>query len=104
MKTHHNVTINDSALVAAAKLSNRYITDRFLPDKAIDLIDEAAAELKMQIESEPNALSSIKREIQTLNVEKEALKMEEGKKNDERIVEIEKELADKNEEKQNLEG
>ncbi|MDD2895834.1 MAG: AAA family ATPase [Aliarcobacter sp.] len=104
LETHHNVTINDSALVAAAKLSNRYITDRFLPDKAIDLIDEAAAELKMQIESEPNALSSIKREIQTLNVEKEALKMEEGKKNDERIVQIEKELADKNEEKQNLEA
>lgn len=104
LETHHNVTINDSALVAAAKLSNRYITDRFLPDKAIDLIDEAAAELKMQIESEPNALSSIKREIQTLNVEKEALKMEEGKKNEERIIEIEKELADKNEEKQNLEA
>ncbi len=104
LETHHNVTINDSALVAAAKLSNRYITDRFLPDKAIDLIDEAAAELKMQIESEPNALSSIKREIQTLNVEKEALKMEEGKKNEERIVEIEKELANKNEEKQNLEA
>ena len=104
LETHHNVTINDSALVAAAKLSNRYITDRFLPDKAIDLIDEAAAELKMQIESEPNALSTIKREIQTLNVEKEALKMEEGKKNEERIVQIEKELADKNEEKQNLEA
>ncbi len=103
LETHHNVTINDSALVAAAKLSNRYITDRFLPDKAIDLIDEAAAELKMQIESEPNALSTIKREIQTLNVEKEALKMEEGKKNEDRIVEIEKELANKNEEKQNLE-
>lgn len=104
LETHHNVTINDSALVAAAKLSNRYITDRFLPDKAIDLIDEAAAELKMQIESEPNALSSIKREIQTLNVEKEALKMEEGKKNEERIIEIEKELANKNEEKQTLEA
>ena len=104
LETHHNVTINDSALVAAAKLSSRYITDRFLPDKAIDLIDEAAAELKMQIESEPNALSLIKREIQTLNVEKEALKMEEGKKNDERIIQIEKELADKNEEKQNLEA
>ncbi len=104
LETHHNVTINDSALVAAAKLSNRYITDRFLPDKAIDLIDEAAAELKMQIESEPNALSSIKREIQTLNVEKEALKMEEGKKNEDRIIEIEKELANKNEEKQNLEA
>ncbi|WP_418185277.1 ATP-dependent Clp protease ATP-binding subunit [Aliarcobacter vitoriensis] len=104
LETHHNVTINDSALVAAAKLSNRYITDRFLPDKAIDLIDEAAAELKMQIESEPTALSIIKREIQTLNVEKEALKMEKNKKNEERLVEIEKELANKNEEKQNLEA
>ncbi|BAK73978.1 MAG: ATP-dependent Clp protease ATP-binding subunit [Arcobacter sp.] len=104
LETHHNVTINDSALVAAAKLSNRYITDRFLPDKAIDLIDEAAAELKMQIESEPTALSHIKREIQTLNVEKEALKMEKNKKNEERIEQIEKELANKNEEKQSLEA
>lgn len=104
LETHHNVTINDSALVAAAKLSNRYITDRFLPDKAIDLIDEAAAELKMQIESEPTALSHIKREIQTLNVEKEALKMEKNKKNEERLIQIEKELANKNEEKQNLEA
>ncbi|WP_141047053.1 ATP-dependent Clp protease ATP-binding subunit [Aliarcobacter cryaerophilus] len=103
LETHHNVTINDSALVAAAKLSNRYITDRFLPDKAIDLIDEAAAELKMQIESEPTALSTIKREIQTLNVEKEALKMEKSQKNEDRIKEIEKELANKKEEKQNLE-
>ncbi|WP_066152503.1 ATP-dependent Clp protease ATP-binding subunit [Aliarcobacter cryaerophilus] len=104
LETHHNVTINDSALVAAAKLSNRYITDRFLPDKAIDLIDEAAAELKMQIESEPTALSTIKREIQTLNVEKEALKMEKSQKNEDRIKEIEKELANKKEEKQNLES
>ena len=104
LETHHNVTINDSALVAAAKLSNRYITDRFLPDKAIDLIDEAAAELKMQIESEPTALSNIKREIQTLQVEKEALKMEKSQKNEDRIKEIEKELANKNEEKQNLEA
>ncbi|MGJ0364136.1 AAA family ATPase [Aliarcobacter cryaerophilus] len=104
LETHHNVTINDSALVAAAKLSNRYITDRFLPDKAIDLIDEAAAELKMQIESEPTALSTIKREIQTLNVEKEALKMEKSQKNEDRIKEIEKELANKKEGKQNLEA
>lgn len=103
LETHHNVTINDSALVAAAKLSDRYITDRFLPDKAIDLIDEAAAELKMQIESEPYALSSIKREIQSLNVEKEALKMEKSKKNEQRIAEIEKQLANKNEEKITLE-
>ncbi len=104
LETHHNVTINDSALISAAKLSNRYITDRFLPDKAIDLIDEAAAELKMQIESEPIILSSLKREIQTINVEKEALKMEKKKKNDDRLKDIEKELANLNEEKQSLES
>lgn len=104
LETHHNVTINDSALVSAAKLSNRYITDRFLPDKAIDLIDEAAAELKMQIESEPTVLSTLKRQIQTINVEKEALKMEKSKKNEDRLKEIEKELANLNEEKQNLES
>ncbi len=104
LETHHNVTINDSALVAAAKLSDRYITDRFLPDKAIDLIDEAAAELKMQIESEPTPLSIIKRQISTLEVEKEALKMEKSDKNSSRIGEIEKELADKNEEKRKLEN
>ena len=103
LETHHNVTIKDSALVSAAKLSNRYITDRFLPDKAIDLIDEAAAELKMQIESEPIVLSTLKRSIETLNVEKEALKMEKSKKNEDRLKVIEKELADLNEEKQNLE-
>merc|ERR1711879_1123566 len=104
LETHHNVTINDSALIAAAKLSNRYIIDRFLPDKAIDLIDEAAAELKMQIESEPIVLSTLKREIQTTNVEKEALKMEKSKKNDQRLEEIEKELANLSEEKQTLEA
>ncbi len=94
LETHHNVIITDAALVAAAKLSDRYITDRFLPDKAIDLIDEAAAELKMQIESEPTDLSKSKREISTLQVEKEALKMEENNKNSSRLEEIEKELAD----------
>jgi len=94
LETHHNVNITDSALIAAAKLSDRYITDRFLPDKAIDLIDEAAAELKMQIESEPTDLAKSKREISTLQVEKEALKMEESDKNTARIEEIEKELAD----------
>ena len=94
LEAHHNVTITDAALVAAAKLSDRYITDRFLPDKAIDLIDEAAAELKMQIESEPTDLAKAKRELSTLQVEKEALKMEEGSKNDTRLEEIEKELAD----------
>ncbi len=103
LEAHHNVTILDSALVAAAKLSDRYITDRFLPDKAIDLIDEAAAELKMQIESEPMELSKAKREINALLVEKEALKMDKSKKNEDRLKEIEKELADKEETKRLLE-
>ncbi|ELK6814961.1 AAA family ATPase [Campylobacter jejuni] len=93
LEIHHNVTINDSALVAAAKLSKRYIADRFLPDKAIDLIDEAAAELKMQIESEPNSLRKVRKDIETLEVENEALKMENDEKNQKRLDEIAKELA-----------
>ncbi|MEJ2498660.1 MAG: AAA family ATPase [Sulfurovaceae bacterium] len=104
LETHHNVNITDSALVAAAKLSDRYITDRFLPDKAIDLIDEAAAELKMQIESEPSELAKTKRELSSLRVEKEALKMEESKKNSSRIEEIEKEIADLEEKRMSLES
>ncbi|NPA82368.1 MAG: AAA domain-containing protein [Epsilonproteobacteria bacterium] len=104
LEAHHNVQILDSALVAAAKLSARYITDRYLPDKAIDLIDEAAAQLKMQIESEPFELSKVKREIQNLLVEKEALLMEKNKKNEERLKEIEKEIADLEEKKRKLEA
>jgi ATP-dependent Clp protease ATP-binding subunit ClpB len=104
LEAHHNVTILDSALVAAAKLSARYITDRYLPDKAIDLIDEAAAELKMQIESEPTELARVKREISRLQVEKEALMMEDRKKNDTRLEEIEKELADLEEKRRKLEA
>ncbi|MDD5548766.1 MAG: AAA family ATPase [Sulfurovaceae bacterium] len=104
LEAHHNVTITDSALIAAAKLSDRYITDRFLPDKAIDLIDEAAAELKMQIESEPNELAKTKREITTLQVEKEALKMEEGDKNKKRLDEIEKEIANLEEKRVGLQN
>ena len=103
LEAHHHVTIMDSALVASAKLSSRYISDRFLPDKAIDLIDEAAAELKMQIESEPTELSRIKRLIGTLMVEKEALLMEKNKKNEERIGAIEKELSDAKEKRNALE-
>ena len=104
LETHHNVTITDSALVAAAKLSDRYIADRFLPDKAIDLIDEAAAELKMQIESEPNVLGAAKRKSSELHVEKEALKMEKTPANEKRLGEIEKELADVDEEVRALEA
>jgi len=104
LETHHNVSITDSALVAAAKLSERYIADRFLPDKAIDLIDEASAELKMQIESEPHVLSQVKRVISELQVEKEALKMEESASNTKRIGEVEKELADAQEKQRTLEA
>ncbi|TQR33034.1 ATP-dependent chaperone ClpB [Campylobacter sp. MIT 99-7217] len=93
LEIHHNVSITDSALVAAAKLSKRYIADRFLPDKAIDLIDEAAAELKMQIESEPSSLRKVRKEIESLEVENEALKMEKNDKNASRLEEIAKELA-----------
>lgn len=102
LEVHHNVNITDAALVAAAKLSNRYISGRFLPDKAIDLIDEAAAELKMQIESEPFELAKAKRDIITLQVEKEALKMENKDTNKERLTQIEKELANLNERKNAL--
>ena len=94
LELHHNVSITDSALVAAAKLSKRYISDRFLPDKAIDLIDEAAAELKMQIESEPSSLRKVRKDIETLEVENEALKMEKNEKNEQRMQEIAKELSD----------
>ncbi len=104
LEAHHNVTITDSALVAAAKLSDRYITDRFLPDKAIDLIDEAAAELKMEIESEPTDLAKVKRQLATLLVEKEALLMEESDKNSKRLDEIERELADLEEKRASLQS
>ncbi|MCD6191775.1 MAG: AAA family ATPase [Sulfurimonas sp.] len=104
LETHHNVTITDSALVAAARLSDRYIADRFLPDKAIDLIDEASAELKMQIESEPNVLSAAKRQSSELQVEREALKMEDTPSNTKRLAEIEKELADTDEKVRSLES
>lgn len=102
LEIHHNVRISDSALVAAAKLSKRYIADRFLPDKAIDLIDEAAAELKMQIESEPSSLRKVRKEIETLEVENEALKMEGQDKNEKRLAEIEKELANLKEKQKEL--
>ena len=103
LEAHHNVIIKDEALVAAAKLTDRYISDRFLPDKAIDAIDEAAAEIKMQIESEPFELAKIKREIEQLMVEKEALQMEgESEKSKKRLEEIEKDLANLEEEKRAL--
>jgi ATP-dependent Clp protease ATP-binding subunit ClpB len=91
---HHGVRITDSALVAAATLSNRYITDRFLPDKAIDLMDEAAARLKMQVDSKPEELDSMDREIIRLKIEQEALKKESDAGSKSRLVTLDKELAD----------
>jgi ATP-dependent Clp protease ATP-binding subunit ClpB len=91
---HHGVRITDSALVAAATLSNRYITDRFLPDKAIDLVDEAAARLRMQVDSKPEELDSIDREIIRLRIEQEALKRETDAASRDRLVRLSAELAE----------
>jgi ATP-dependent Clp protease ATP-binding subunit ClpB len=90
---HHGVRITDSAIVAAATLSNRYITDRFLPDKAIDLVDEAAARLKMQVDSKPEELDSIDREVIRLKIEQEALKKESDVGSKSRLQTLEGELA-----------
>jgi len=91
---HHKVRISDSALVAAATLSNRYITDRFLPDKAIDLVDEAASRLRMQVDSKPEELDNFDREIVRLKIESEALKKETDAASKDRLVRLQKELAD----------
>ncbi len=91
---HHGVRIKDSALVAAAVLSNRYITDRFLPDKAIDLVDEAAAKLRTEIDSMPADLDEILRRIMQLEIEREALKKESDTASKDRLKKIEKEIAD----------
>ena len=101
-EVHHGVKFKDSALVAAAVLSNRYITDRFLPDKAIDLIDEAASRLRMEIDSMPAELDEVERRIMQLEIEREALKKETDKPSKERLQKLEKELADLKEEKNQL--
>ncbi|MFN8664733.1 MAG: ATP-dependent chaperone ClpB [Thermomicrobiales bacterium] len=93
-ETHHKVRILDSALVAAAMLSNRYITDRFLPDKAIDLVDEAASKLRMEMTSLPVELDEAERRIMQLEIEREALKKEKDSASRERLDNLEKELAD----------
>jgi ATP-dependent Clp protease ATP-binding subunit ClpB len=90
---HHKVRISDSALVSAATLSNRYITDRFLPDKAIDLVDEAASRLRMQVDSKPEELDEIDRRIMQLKIEREALKVEKDEASRDRLSRLEKELA-----------
>mgnify|MGYP003694689453 CR=1 FL=1 len=95
---HHGVRIADAALVSAAVLSNRYITDRFLPDKAIDLVDEAASRLRMQIDSKPEALDELDRRIIQLKIEREALKKESDSASKDRLAKLEKELANLEEE------
>jgi len=91
---HHGVRITDSALVAAATLSHRYITDRFLPDKAIDLMDEAASRLRMEVDSKPEELDALDREILQKQIEAEALKKEDDKASKERLEKLEKELSE----------
>ena len=95
---HHNVRISDAALVTAAVLSNRYITDRFLPDKAIDLVDEAASRLRMQVDSKPEALDERDRRIMQLKIEREALKKEKDTASKDRLAKLQKELANLEEE------
>ncbi|HEY7548673.1 MAG TPA: ATP-dependent chaperone ClpB [Hyphomicrobiaceae bacterium] len=91
---HHGVRITDSALVAAATLSNRYITDRFLPDKAIDLVDEAASRLKMEIDSKPEELDAIDRDLMQMKIEREALRKESDAASKDRLLRLDKSIAD----------
>src|SRR5205085_11781110 len=92
-EVHHGVRITDGAIVAAATLSNRYITDRFLPDKAIDLMDEAASRLRMQVDSKPEELDELDRRIIQLKIEREALKKEQDKSSKDRLEKLEHELS-----------
>ena len=101
---HHNVRFKDAALVAAAVLSHRYISDRFLPDKAIDLMDEAAAKLRMEIDSMPAELDEVRRRVMQLEIEREALRKEKDKASVERLARLEKELANLKEEQDHLQA
>ncbi len=103
-ETHHGVRITDAAIVAAATLSDRYISDRFLPDKAIDLIDEAAARLRMEITSDPQELDDLKRRIMQLEIEREALKKEKDKASKERLEKLEQDLANLQEQRRAVEA
>ncbi len=98
-EVHHGVRITDNAIVSAVQLSQRYISDRFLPDKAIDLIDEAASKLRMEIDSMPEELDSLERKIKQLEIEREALKREKDDLSKKRLTELEKELQEVSEEK-----
>jgi ATP-dependent Clp protease ATP-binding subunit ClpB len=99
---HHGVRIQDSALVDAAVLSDRYISDRFLPDKAIDLIDESASRLRIEIDSMPTEVDEVERRIRQLEIEREALKKEKDRASKDRLEKLERELADLNEENEEL--
>ncbi|AFH47722.1 ATP-dependent Clp protease ATP-binding subunit [Ignavibacterium album JCM 16511] len=101
-EVHHGVRITDGAIVAAVQLSVRYITDRFLPDKAIDLIDEAASKLRIEIDSMPEELDALERKIKQLEIEREALKREKDEASAKRLNELEQELAELNEERNQL--
>ncbi len=101
-EVHHGVKIKDSALVSAAVLSSRYISDRFLPDKAIDLMDEASSKLRIEIDSLPLELDEIERKIMQLTIEKQALKKEKDEASGTKLKKLEKQLADLNEEKNKL--
>jgi ATP-dependent Clp protease ATP-binding subunit ClpB len=103
-EVHHGVRIQDSAVIAAAVLSHRYIADRQLPDKAIDLIDEAASRLRMEIDSKPQLLDVVERQIMQLEIEREALKKERDRASKERLKKLEEELADLNEDARGLQS
>ena len=103
-EVHHGVRIKDSALVAAATLSSRYITDRFLPDKAIDLIDEATSRLRIEIDSMPAEIDAIQRKVTQLEIEKEALKKEKDRASKDRLEKIEQELRELHAEKEQMVG
>ncbi len=101
-EVHHGVRITDGAIVAAAQLSHRYISDRFLPDKAIDLVDEAASKLRIEIDSMPEELDGIERRVKQLEIEREAVKREKDDESKSRLSEIEKELAELNQQRSEL--
>ena len=101
-EVHHGVRITDGAIVAATQLSERYITDRFLPDKAIDLIDEAASKLRIEIDSMPEELDTLERKVKQLEIEKEALKREKDEASSKRLEELKQELSELNEERTKL--
>jgi ATP-dependent Clp protease ATP-binding subunit ClpB len=103
-EVHHGVRITDGAIVAAAQLSHRYITDRFLPDKAIDLVDEAASKLRIEIDSMPEELDTVERRIKQLEIEREAVKREHDPESRERLETIERELADLNQQRSELQA